>query len=155
MKLLLLAALIAALQLPARLFADAGLSADDVIIETLLPDGSTNTWTRSDLAAALGLINRKYHREVDAATGTVAHRKEWHGRLISEIINTNDLTRTQIYEDGMAFVDPWAAPVPVPTPPPAPEMKGNIPEKLWEARQRRKAEKATTNIVEIVHTAGK
>ena len=123
----------------------------DIIIETLLPDGSTNTWTRADLVAALGLINRKYHRDVDTSTGTVTKRKEWHGRLIAEIIDTNALTRTQIYEDGMRFVDPWKSHV-QPTPPPAPEMQGNIPKALAEARERRKQEKAKTNIVDNVIT---
>lgn len=122
----------------------------DIIIETLLPDGSTNSWTRADLVAALGLINRRYHRDVDASTGTLAGRKAWHGRLVTEIVDTNALTRTQVFEDGAEFVDPWSSPRP-PSTPPSPELDDSgVPQALAEARARRRAEAATTNIVENV-----
>ena len=153
MKKIVITALVAFAVQMAALCAAYAQEPQDIIIETLLPDGTTNTWTRADLVAALGLINRKYHRDVDASTGTVAKRRDWHGRLIAEIIDTNALTRTQIYEDGMRFVDPWKSHV-QPTPPPAPEMQGNIPKALAEARERRRQEKTTTNVVDnviIVH----
>ena len=122
---------------------------DDIIIETLLPDGSTNTWTRADLVAALGLINRRYHRDVDAS---IAGRKAWHGRIVTEIVDTNALTRTQIYEDGTAFTDPWSSPRP-PSTPPSPELDDSgVPQALAEARARRRAEAATTNIVDNIIT---
>lgn len=122
---------------------------EDIIIETLLPDGSTNTWTRADLVAALGLINRRYHRDVDTS---IAGRKAWHGRIVTEIVDTNALTRTQIYEDGTSFTDPWAYP-PSPSTPPSPELDDTgIPPALAEARARRRAEAATTNTVENIIT---
>ena len=46
-----------------------------VVATTLLADGSTNTWTQADLQAALGLMNRMYHRDM----GTDAGRAKWHG----------------------------------------------------------------------------
>lgn len=154
MKKIVITALAAFAVQMAALCAAYAQEPEDIIIETLLPDGSTNTWTRTDLVAALGLINRKYHRDVDTKTGTIQKRKDWHGRLVTEIVDTNALTRTQIYEDGMTFVDPWASHI-MPKPPPAPDLNAQgVPKALAEARARRKQEKATTNVVDNVISAG-
>ena len=40
------------------------LNPNEVVATTLLADGSTNTWTQSDLRDALGLMNRMYHRDM-------------------------------------------------------------------------------------------
>ena len=52
--------------------------ADEVVATTLLADGSTNTWTQTDLRDALGLMNRMYHRDMDTDAG----RRKWHGERI-------------------------------------------------------------------------
>lgn len=71
-----------------------------VVFTTQLEDGSTNTWTQADLVAALGLLNRKYHRDCEGAGG----RKSWHGRLTEEVIDEDAETKTEVYEDGTTFV---------------------------------------------------
>lgn len=141
-------------------FADIGemLESNDpnkVVFTTQLEDGSTNTWTQADLVAALGLLNRKYHRDCETASG----RKAWHGKLKREIVNTNDLTKTEIYEDGTSF----SLPAKIITPSQAvatankPRLANTngIPARLAQARMRRAQEKATTNIVEKIITPGK
>ena len=82
------------------------LAADDpVVATTLLADGSTNTWTQADLQAALGLMNRMYHRDM----GTDAGRAKWHGDRIGQYIlptgETNAVgrevfVRVDLYADG-------------------------------------------------------
>ena len=74
---------------------------DEVVITTLFADGSTNRWTQADLVAALQLLNRKYHRDVSTAAGRLA----WHGRKVSESVDTNSLTKVSRYEDGTTFTD--------------------------------------------------
>ena len=55
--------------------AVAAPSATDTVVTTLFSDGSTNAWTQADLVAALGLMNRKYHRDMESESG----RRAWHG----------------------------------------------------------------------------
>lgn len=74
-----------------------------VVAETLFEDGSTNTWTQADLQAALGLLNRKYHREVKTEAGRVA----WHGKRVSYREDPNTLTVVTTYADGTKFTDPF------------------------------------------------
>lgn len=83
-----------------------GVLADDPIVATtLLADGSTNTWTQADLQAALGLMNRMYHRDM----GTDSGRTRWHGDRIGQYIlptgETNAVgrevfVRVDLYADG-------------------------------------------------------
>ena len=80
-------------------FADAS----PVVAETLFEDGTTNTWTQADLQAALGLLNRKYHREVKTEAGRVA----WHGKRVDYKEDTNTLTAVTTYADGTKFTDPF------------------------------------------------
>lgn len=79
--------------------------ADEVVATTLLADGSTNTWTQSDLRDALGLMNRMYHRDMDTDAG----RRKWHGDRIGEYFLPTGVTNAQgqaqmimvhLYQDG-------------------------------------------------------
>ncbi len=74
-------------------------SADEVVMTTQYADGSTNTWTQGDLQAALGLMNRKYHRDMATESG----RRAWHGSRLGQYLVTNDVGRITIvnlYADG-------------------------------------------------------
>ena len=87
------------------------LAADDPIVATtLLADGSTNPWTQADLQAALGLMNRMYHRDM----GTDAGRAKWHGDRIGQYIlptgETNSVgrevfVRVDLYADGFVVTN--------------------------------------------------
>lgn len=81
-----------------------------VVATTLLADGSTNTWTQADLQAALGLMNRMYHRDM----GTDAGRAKWHGDRIGQYIlptgETNSVgrevfVRVDLYADGFVVTN--------------------------------------------------
>ena len=122
----------------------APTNAAPVIIETLFSDGTTNTWTQADLVAALGLMNRKFHRDVQKPDG----RRAWHGRLVREEVSTNDLKKVEIYEDGTRYTFDWQPPRTVAVKSAALNSKG-VPVRLAEARARRAAEKATTNTVTV------
>lgn len=130
--------------------ATIAISDTNVVFTTLYSDGRPNTWTQADLVEALGLLNRKYHRDCETASG----RKAWHGRLKKEIINTNDLTRTEVYEDGKTFTAKWKLITPAVAVSNANKRvmlsTNGIPAKLAAARLRRQKEKATTNIVTTV-----
>ena len=89
----------------------AVLVADDpVVAVTLREDGTTNTWTQSELQAALGLINRMYKREI----GTDAGRRRWHGDRIGQYVlptgETNAVgrevfVRVDLYADGFVMTN--------------------------------------------------
>lgn len=74
-----------------------------VVAATLRADGSTNTWTEADLRDALGLLNRKYWRDMESQEG----RRKWHG-VPSHHYVTNAAERTvqriEIYPDGFTNV---------------------------------------------------
>ena len=82
------------------------LVADDpVVAVTLREDGTTNTWTQSELQSALGLINRMYKREI----GTDAGCRRWHGDRIGQyVLPTGEtnlqgravMVRVDLYQDG-------------------------------------------------------
>jgi len=82
----------------------AAALADEVVATTLLADGSTNTWTQSDLRNALGLMNRMYHRDM----ATDAGRRKWHGDRIGEyflpgVTNAQgqaQMIMVHLYQDG-------------------------------------------------------
>lgn len=125
-----------------------------VVFVTQYSDGTTNTWTQADLVAALGLLNRKYHRDCENAQG----RKAWHGKLKREIVNTNELTKTEIYEDGTSFTYKHR----IITPAQAVSNRNarimlatnGVPERIAAARLKRMREKATTNVVNQVLKTG-
>lgn len=89
-KMMFLAAAVAALSISA---AD-----EAVIAATLRSDGTTNTWTQADLQDALGLLNRKYWRDMATDSG----RRKWHGDRLGQYVLTNgtELVRVDLYEDG-------------------------------------------------------
>lgn len=79
----------------------AGLAAQvasETVAATLRADGSTNTWTAADLQDALGLMNRKYWRDMESDAG----RRAWHGPRMGQFIITNgtQLVRVDVYRDG-------------------------------------------------------
>ncbi|MBR2921485.1 MAG: hypothetical protein IKC27_09055 [Kiritimatiellae bacterium] len=126
-----------------------------VVFTTQLEDGSTNTWTQADLVAALGLLNRKYHRDCESPSG----RKAWHGRLAKEIIDEDAETKTEVHEDGTTFVYHYRKV----TPSQAVKdynsrlttVKTNgIPASLARARLKYAEDCATTNTVNHVLKAG-
>lgn len=69
-----------------------------VVMSTIRADGSTNTWTQGDLQDALGLINRKYWRDMESDAG----RRAWHGPRMAQFVLTNgtQLIRVDVYKDG-------------------------------------------------------
>lgn len=82
----------------------------DVIAATLRADGSTNTWNAADLQAALGLLNRKYWRDMDTDSG----RRQWHGARIGQYVlptgETNAagrevICRIELYADGFVHTN--------------------------------------------------
>jgi hypothetical protein len=141
-------------------FSDIGemLESNDpnkVVFVTQLEDGSTNTWTQADLVQALGLLNRKYHRDCESPNG----RKAWHGRIAKEIINEDTETKTEVYEDGTQFSYKFRIVTPIEKVQERNEnlktvITNGIPASLAEARLRRQAEKGTTNIVNQILKAG-
>jgi adenosyl cobinamide kinase/adenosyl cobinamide phosphate guanylyltransferase len=126
----------------------------DVVFVTQYSDGTTNTWTQADLVAALGLLNRKYHRDCKNAQG----RKAWHGKLKREIVNTNELTKTEIYEDGTSFT--YKHRINTPAQAVANRNKrimlttNGVPARIAAARAKRMREIETTNTVNQVLKAG-
>ena len=68
------------------------------VAATLREDGSTNTWTQADLQDALGLMNRKYWRDMQSDAG----RRAWHGQRMGQFVLTNgtQLIRVDVYKDG-------------------------------------------------------
>ena len=123
--------------------ASAPVSPETPIVTTLFDDGSTNTWTQADLVAALQLMNRKYHRDVETPGGRTA----WHGKLVMQEIDTNRLVKIERYADGTEFEFPFEPPKPKT---PAPTKSANVPARLAAARARRAAERETTNTVTVV-----
>ena len=84
-------------------------TAAPVVAETLLADGSTNAWTQADLVDALGLLNRRYRRDIASETGRVA----WHGQRVSQTPCTNAagaFVMRRVYADGFVFDEPARTP---------------------------------------------
>lgn len=146
---------LAAILLVVSLKAEEAHQTNEVVFVTQHADGTTNTWTKADLVAALQLINRRYHRDCRTSTG----RRAWHGSLKREIVDAEKGIKTEIYEDGKTFAKPFK----VVTPAVAVAERNaklflstnNVPKQIAAARMRRMAEKATTNVVNHVLKAGK
>ena len=84
--------------------ASPSAGAAPVVAETLLADGTTNTWTQADLVAALGLLNRRYRRDIKTPAG----RRAWHGAEVGQALLTNDAGRIfmrRTYADGFTYDD--------------------------------------------------
>ena len=88
-----------------KAFADEpATNAAPIVAETLFEDGSTNTWTAADLQQALGLMNRKYHREQETDAGRVT----WHGKRMGQYLlddGNGGQCLVQLYEDGFAWTN--------------------------------------------------
>lgn len=128
---------------------------NEVVAATLFEDGSTNTWTAADLQAALGLLNRKYHRDVRRPDG----RRAWHGDLVRQIIDTNNMQKIEVYADGSQFTFPFVdrdSPSAISNRNEQMKrtMSKGVPAALAAARLRRAEEKATTNVVNVVVQPG-
>lgn len=83
------------------------------IVATLKSDGTTNLWTEADLVDALGLLNRRYWRDMAHESGRVA----WHGKIIGSSASTvtNDanrekIVRRDVYSDGYVHFTTSAPP---------------------------------------------
>lgn len=76
-----------------------------VIAVTIREDGSTNVWTAADAMNALGMLNRRYWREMESEQG----RRDWHGKPTT-YIDTNALIRVWTYPDGFAWTNSWTRP---------------------------------------------
>lgn len=113
-----MAALVATEPSPSRadiVMEDGGTN---VVLVTRLADGSTNAWTQVDLVDALGMVNRKYHRDMATDQG----RRKWHGDIVPErcgIVTNADgrKFRRDVYADGY-FHDTPFTPRPVSRPRP-------------------------------------
>lgn len=139
--------------LSAGLFAETNA----VVATTLFSDGRTNTWTQADLVAALQLLNRKYHRDCESPSGRAA----WHGKMRESVVtNGTELVKTETHEDGKVFVfrsrrRPPAVAVSNFNARLRTTMSKGVPRALAEARARRQAEKAATNVVTVAVEANK
>lgn len=83
-----------------------------IVAETPLADGSTNAWTQADLVDALGLVNRRYRRDIETESG----RRAWHGRLSAQAVATNAAGRLVMrltYEDGWTWEQAAKPPSPI------------------------------------------
>lgn len=131
---------------------------DEVVVQTLLDDGSTNTWTQADLVAALQLMNRRYHRDCENPKG----REAWHGKLVGQTVVTNGETmvKTERYADGTSFTFPARVIKPLDSVKaanaklPKSAMTNGVPVRLANARLRQRANAATTNDVSVTIKAG-
>ena len=94
--------LVMAASIAAALTASADVT-NSVLAATLRDDGSTNTWTQTDLTDALGLMNRKYWRDMESPSG----RSQWHGKVVASHLETNETTRViqrvDQYADGFVW----------------------------------------------------
>lgn len=93
--------LVMAASIAAPLTASADVT-NSVLAATLRDDGSTNTWTQTDLTDALGLMNRRYWRDMESPSG-----RAWHGKIVESHLETNETTRViqrvDQYADGFVW----------------------------------------------------
>lgn len=140
----------------ARINAQSG---DSPIAATIRADGSTNTWTQADLTDALGLMNRKYWRDMENDAG----RRQWHGDRMRQYVFTNATGRlmcVSLYQDG--FCHTGMAQRARFAPDPEAKAKREAEIRAWEAAhlppdlaalrdvQRRAAEAASSNVTVYV-----
>ena len=112
------AALVATAPSPSRADTVMEDGGTNVVLVTRLADGSANAWTQVDLVDALGMVNRKYHRDMATDQG----RRSWHGAIVPEkctiVTNADGRTfRRDVYADGY-FHDTPFTPRPVARPRP-------------------------------------
>lgn len=78
----------------------AASAQSNIVLETLYENGAPNAWSQADLKDALGLMNRKYHRDMKTESG----RRAWHGEKLNQYLLTNETTKliyvVTLYADG-------------------------------------------------------
>lgn len=78
----------------------AASAQSNIVLETLYENGAKNAWSQDDLKDALGLMNRKYHRDMKTESG----RRAWHGEKLNQYLLTNETTKliyvVTLYADG-------------------------------------------------------
>lgn len=88
----------------------AASAQSNIVLETLYENGAPNAWSQADLKDALGLMNRKYHRDMKTESG----RRAWHGEKLNQYLLTNETTKliyvVTLYADGYTHT---ALPCPV------------------------------------------
>lgn len=91
------------IMLAVALASGAVAAQTNAVLSTIRADGTTNLWTEADLKDALGLMNRKYWRDMATANG----RAEWHGKVVKSESQTNEtgLVRVDTYEDGYVHTE--------------------------------------------------
>ena len=77
------------------IFAAGIAAADEIILTTRRADGTANLWTQKDAADALGLVNRKYWREMRTEAGRV----QWHGAITNRVPVVEQLVILDFHED--------------------------------------------------------
>lgn len=87
-----------------------------------------------DTAVPDASLRRVYSRDVSNSSG----RSKWHGKLVTQVVDTNAWTKTSVYEDGTRFVDRASAPPPKRDPVynPVVAKTNGVPVRLAEARKR-------------------
>ncbi len=119
--------------------------AGDAIVETIRIDGSTNTWTAAELSDALGLMNRKYWRDMQTASGRVS----WHGRCVKQKLYADLKILEEVYEDGFRWTNT------IKQAGSGLKTKKDMPARLKALQERRAAELAKTNVVvEVLKVKG-
>jgi len=84
-----------------------GKADEAVVVRTIRADGTTNTWTHTELQTALGLVNRMYWRDMETAAG----RERWHGKRVgTPQLDTNLCIQVWRYADGFAWTNAWTRP---------------------------------------------
>ena len=101
-------AIVATIATVALAFAALDGQADGpVVAQTIRADGTTNTWTQSELQTALGLVNRMYWRDMETSAG----RERWHGKRVgTPQLDTNLCIQVWTYADGFAWTNAWTRP---------------------------------------------
>lgn len=131
----------------------------EIAISDLIPAIEQNTgWTIDELKAGLDRLDRLYQNEMRSPDGRV----RWHGKMVSQVVDTNAWTTTYVYEDGERLTFPANKPTPHQAVTnanvrlPRPVMTNGIPAKLAAARLTRQAEKdAGVKTVTIETTANR
>jgi len=138
----------------------ASADGTNIVVTTQYADGSTNRWTQTDLQDALGLMNRKYHRDMETESG----RRNWHGDQIGQYLMTNSVGKisvVRLYSDGYSHTTASAA-KPVTDPEAAAKAKAqaeavraaweaaNLPPEIAALRAAQRAA-ATTNEVTVIY----
>lgn len=128
------------------------VSAEEIIaagLQVIQDEG----WSAQDVADAIRSVRGLYLRDTKTKEG----RQRWHGKLVRTIINTNDLVRVTVYEDGETFEDPFKVHSSAESNKRLTTVMTNgVPAALAKARARRAAEinQGVTNVTVTVTAGG-